>query len=139
LVLIALVVGAIGTHQPQSPAEQQAAITNPTAAPTADPSTSATGRVTSATEQGNSATSDATQGGGAAPHAPVKCTTPMGVENSANVTLPDVIGQNAKAAGEQLSTLGLLNVQLMSATPNYNMVLVAANWTVVSTNPKPAV
>lgn len=63
--------------------------------------------------------------------------TQTGAENSANVTLPDVVGQNAKAAGEQLNELGLLNVQLTSANANYNMVLVAANWTVVSTNPKP--
>jgi hypothetical protein len=137
LVLIALVVGAVGTHQQAPPAaEQQAAITNP-AASTAEPSTSALGQATSATEQGNSVTSDATQAPTAALHTPVKCPTQTGAENSANITLPDVIGQNARAAGEQLSTVGLLNVQMTSANLNYNMVLVSANWTVVSTNPKP--
>jgi hypothetical protein len=131
LVLVALVVGALGSHASQSPTtETQAAITSPaTTAPTADPGTSVT-------EQGNPAT-DATAAPTAAPHTPVKCATQPAAENSPDITLPDVVGQNAKAASEQLNQLGLLNVQLTSANPNYNMVLVAANWTVVSTNPAP--
>jgi beta-lactam-binding protein with PASTA domain len=67
----------------------------------------------------------------------MKCATQPDVENSADITLPDVVGRNAKAASEQLNQLGLLNVQLSSANPSYAMVLVAANWTVVSTNPAP--
>jgi hypothetical protein len=124
LFLIALVVGgAVGSHstQPRT-AEPRAETINPTPAPTADPGTSAT---------------DATQAPTAAPHSPIKCATQPGAENSADITAPDVVGQNAQAASEQLNQLGLLNVQLSSANPNYAVVLVAANWTVVSTNPAP--
>lgn len=133
LILVALVVGALSTHSTQTPtAEPQAAVSSPTAtAPTADPGNSAT-------EQGNSASAgDAAQTPVTASHSPVKCATPAAAENSPDITLPDVVGQNAKAASEQLSQLGLLNVQLTSANPNYSMVLVAANWTVVRTNPAP--
>jgi hypothetical protein len=124
LILIALAVGAVGSHltQPRT-ATPHAEIINPT--PTADPGTSAT-------DAGS-----ATQAPTAAPHTPLKCTTQPAAENSAENTLPDMVGQNAQAASEQLNQLGLLNVQLTSANPNYAMVLVAANWTVVSTNPAP--
>jgi hypothetical protein len=109
LFLIALVVGgAVGSHSTQPrTAEPRAETINPTPAPTA------------------------------APHSPIKCATQPGAENSADITAPDVVGQNAQAASEQLNQLGLLNVQLSSANPNYAVVLVAANWTVVSTNPAP--
>jgi hypothetical protein len=131
LILIALVVGAIGSHSTQPPAaEPQAVIANPSAAPTADPATPAN-------DPGTSAVSDATQAPTPTPHTPIKCATQPDAENSPDITLPDVVGQNAKAASEQLSQIGLLNVQLTSANPNYAMVLVAANWTVVSTNPAP--
>jgi hypothetical protein len=131
LILVALVVGAIVSHstEPRT-AEPQAAVSNPTSsAPTADPVTPAAG-------QGNSAT-DVTQAPAVPQHTPIKCATQPGPENSPDITLPDVVGQNAKSASEQLGRIGLLNVQLTSANPNYAMVLVAANWTVVSTNPAP--
>jgi hypothetical protein len=131
VILIALVVGAIASQSTQqSDTEPQAVIANPTTAPAIDPSTPAN-------SPGASAVSDATQAPTPKPHTPIKCVAQQGAENSPDITLPDVVGQNAKAAGEQLSQIGLLNVQLTSANPNYTMVLVAANWTVVSTNPAP--
>jgi hypothetical protein len=51
------------------------------------------------------------------------------------VELPDVAGQNAKDAENELKYLGLTNVELTSANPKYHMVLVPANWTVVSVDP----
>jgi hypothetical protein len=54
---------------------------------------------------------------------------------AAGITIPDVNGENAKIAQEALEKLGLTNVELSSANPKYSMVLVAANWTVVSIDP----
>lgn len=55
----------------------------------------------------------------------------------AQITLPDLTGQNAEIAQKKLEKLGLTDVTLASANPKYTMVLVAANWTVVSMEPPP--
>jgi beta-lactam-binding protein with PASTA domain len=54
-----------------------------------------------------------------------------------NVTIPDVAGQNAEIVRQNLADLGLTNVVMASANPKYSMVLLAANWTVVSIEPGP--
>lgn len=53
------------------------------------------------------------------------------------ITLPDLTNQNADIARKKLTKLGLTDVTLASANPKYTMVIVAANWTVVSMEPPP--
>ncbi len=53
------------------------------------------------------------------------------------VTIPDVAGQNAEIAQSKLEKLGLTNVSLASANPNYSVVLLVRNWTVVGIEPAP--
>ncbi|MFV8054642.1 PASTA domain-containing protein [Mycobacterium sp. 48b] len=53
------------------------------------------------------------------------------------VSMPDLVGQNAGGVEAQLKRLGLNNVELSSANPEYKSVWVASNWTVVSTDPAP--
>jgi hypothetical protein len=56
----------------------------------------------------------------------------------AAITIPDLIGQNAKKiAQNKLMALGLTNIELASATPKYQNVFVPANWTVVGIEPAP--
>jgi hypothetical protein len=54
---------------------------------------------------------------------------------SAHVTMPDFAGVNATTAETKLKSLGITNVVLTSANPEYKSVWVASNWTVVSTDP----
>ena len=54
-----------------------------------------------------------------------------------SITIPDVTGQNGKIAEQKLEDLGLTNVELSSANQKYSMVLLPANWTVVSIDPPP--
>ena len=58
-------------------------------------------------------------------------------ENTADITVPDMVGQNAELAQNRLKGLGLTSVELSSANPDYKSVWVASNWTVVSTDPAP--
>lgn len=53
------------------------------------------------------------------------------------VTIPDLTNENAEIARNKLKDLGLTNVELSSANPKYSMVIMAANWTVVSIDPAP--
>ena len=53
------------------------------------------------------------------------------------ITLPDLTNQNADIARKKLEKLGLTDVTLASANPKYTMVIMAANWTVVSMEPPP--
>jgi hypothetical protein len=53
----------------------------------------------------------------------------------AAVTLPDMAGRNAKDAEDQLKSLGLVDVELVSTDPKYNVVLVPSIWKVATTNP----
>ena len=53
------------------------------------------------------------------------------------ITLPDIVGQNAGGVEDRLKSLGLTNVELSSANPDYKSLRVASNWTVVSTDPTP--
>jgi hypothetical protein len=55
--------------------------------------------------------------------------------NSANITMPDIVGQNAGGVEVRLKGLGLNTVELSSANPDYKSVWVASNWTVVGTDP----
>lgn len=55
----------------------------------------------------------------------------------AAITIPDLIGQNAKIAQNKLTALGFTNIELASATPKYQNVFVPANWTVVGIEPAP--
>jgi hypothetical protein len=56
---------------------------------------------------------------------------------SAHITLPDITGVNAATAEGQLKSLGIADVVLTSANPDYKSVWMASNWTVVSTDPAP--
>lgn len=53
------------------------------------------------------------------------------------ITIPDVAGQNAEIVRKKLEGLGLTDVSLSSSNPKYSMVIMAANWTVVSIEPAP--
>ena len=55
----------------------------------------------------------------------------------ANITMPDIVGQNAGGVESQLKALGISDVELSSANSEYKSVWVASNWTVVSTDPGP--
>jgi hypothetical protein len=57
--------------------------------------------------------------------------------SAAMITLPDITGVNAATAENQLKGLGIANVVLTSANPDYKSVWMASNWTVVSTDPAP--
>lgn len=54
-----------------------------------------------------------------------------------DVTIPDVTGQNAELAKDQLENLGLTKVEYASANPKYSVVLLARNWTVTAVEPAP--
>jgi hypothetical protein len=56
---------------------------------------------------------------------------------SAHITLPEITGVNAATAESQLKRLGIANVVLTSANPDYKSVWMASNWTVVSMDPAP--
>lgn len=56
---------------------------------------------------------------------------------SAQIVVPDVTGTNAATAENRLKGLGIANVVLTSANPDYKSVWMASNWTVVSTDPAP--
>jgi hypothetical protein len=64
-------------------------------------------------------------------------TSPATTTAAAVITIPDLIGQNAKIAEDQLKALGFTNVELASATPKYQNVFVPANWTVIGIEPAP--
>lgn len=53
------------------------------------------------------------------------------------ITIPDVVGQNAEIVRKNLEHLGLTDVNLSSANPKYSVVVLASNWTVVSIEPAP--
>ena len=53
------------------------------------------------------------------------------------VTIPEVSGQNAEIVRKNLEKLGLTDVNLSSANPNYSVVVLASNWTCVSIEPPP--
>jgi hypothetical protein len=66
------------------------------------------------------------------------CPAPISIDGpSANITMPDLLGQNAGGVEDRLKGLGLTSVELSSANPEYKSVWVASNWTVVSTDPGP--
>lgn len=54
-----------------------------------------------------------------------------------NVTMPDLTGTNGAAAEQCLRNLGLRNFDLTSVSPEHHYVVIAADWTVVSTDPPP--
>lgn len=56
---------------------------------------------------------------------------------SADITVPDIVGQNAGGVEARLKAMGLISVELSSANPDYKSVWVASNWTVVSVDPAP--
>ncbi|NKY58807.1 PASTA domain-containing protein [Nocardia flavorosea] len=51
--------------------------------------------------------------------------------------MPDLVGVNGAVAGDRLEDLGFTNVHYASATPGKDVVLLRANWTVVSIEPGP--
>ncbi|WP_142282710.1 PASTA domain-containing protein [Mycobacterium aquaticum] len=57
--------------------------------------------------------------------------------SASRITMPDLIGQNAGPVEDRLKGLGITNIELSSANPEYKSVWVASNWTVVSTDPPP--
>ena len=60
-------------------------------------------------------------------------TTPIPTD----ITIPEVAGQNAEIVRKKLEKLGLTDVSLSSANPQYSVVVMASNWTVVSIEPAP--
>ncbi|WP_280466762.1 hypothetical protein [Nocardia cyriacigeorgica] len=52
-----------------------------------------------------------------------------------NLTVPELAGVNAAIAGDKLEDLGFTNIQYASATPGVDLVIMRANWTVVSIEP----
>lgn len=57
---------------------------------------------------------------------------------SAGITIPDIAaGTNAAIAQSKLESLGLTNVELASANPDYSNVFLPKNWTLVSIEPAP--
>lgn len=68
-----------------------------------------------------------------APAAPAPVSTAPPVTQ---VTLPEVAGQNGAIVREQLTELGLTNVQLASQTTEDKLVLNPANWTAVEIAPE---
>lgn len=73
----------------------------------------------------------------AAPATPVAPVATTEAAAAAQITIPDVAGQNAERVQKHLETLGLTDVSLSSANPKYSMVLLPENWTVVSIEPAP--
>lgn len=73
------------------------------------------------------------------PQVTTKAAAPTTTEPAvvAEVTLPDVSGQNGAIVQDKLKKLGLTNVTLASADVNDTMVLLVANWTAVSIEPAP--
>ena len=57
--------------------------------------------------------------------------------SAAQITIPDLTGENAEIAQSKLEGLGLTKVELSSSNPKYSMVLVPSNWTVTSIDPPP--
>jgi PASTA domain-containing protein len=121
VIVVALIVGGVSLISGPLTAALSSSPGHSTKSPNAARGASATNR---------------TQAPTAAPHISVKCATPT-AGPFANIALPDVVGQNAKTASEQLQQLGVTNVELASATPEYQLVIVRSNWTVVSTSPAP--
>jgi hypothetical protein len=120
-IVVALIVGGVGLISGPFSAALSSLSGHSTKSPTA--------------ARGNSA-ANRTQAPSAAPPTSVKCPTPTAGPLT-NIALPDVVGQNAKTATEQLLRLGLTNVELSSANAEYQLVIVRSNWTVVSTSPAP--
>lgn len=56
---------------------------------------------------------------------------------STNITMPDLVGRNAGDVEDRLNSHGFTNVELSSANPDYKLVIMPSNWTVVSTDPAP--
>jgi hypothetical protein len=60
------------------------------------------------------------------------------VPAATGITIPDIpAGTNAAIAESKLKALGLTNVDLASANPDYSNVFVPKNWTLVSIEPGP--
>ncbi len=55
--------------------------------------------------------------------------------SSASISIPDLAGQNAGTAKARLMGMGFSAINLSSANPRYDSVIVPENWTVVSTDP----
>lgn len=53
------------------------------------------------------------------------------------VTMPDLVGENASVAADELERLGFTNIQFGSADADEKVVLLPQNWTVKSQSPKP--
>jgi hypothetical protein len=109
LILIALVVGGLSSlcSHPTQPhtAAPVPSVTYPMAPPAAQPGTSS------------------------------MCPTQAPAGAPASITVPDVVGQNAQTASDQLRNVGLTHVELRSANPKYRTVIVASNWRVVGIEP----
>ncbi len=71
-----------------------------------------------------------------APAATVQAEAPTAA--AAGITIPEIpAGTNAEIAKDRLQDLGLTNVDLASANPNYSNVFLPKNWTLVSIEPAP--
>jgi len=94
--------------------------------------------VTQTTQAASSAPALATSAPSLSPSAePSNTYAAQAPTTAAAITIPDLIGQNAKIAEDKLKALGFTNVELASATSKYQNVFVPANWTVVGIEPAP--
>ncbi|MFI6256000.1 PASTA domain-containing protein [Micromonospora zamorensis] len=83
-----------------------------------------------------------------APSAPPTATPPSATTSTpaasptstapATVTMPNVVGQNAAVAADQLRKLGFTEIQYGSQDANDTVVLLASNWTVTKQSAKAA-
>lgn len=70
--------------------------------------------------------------------APVVATPAEAQPAVSGITIPDIAaGTNAAIAQSKLEGLGLTNVELASANPDYTNVFLPKNWTLVSIEPAP--
>lgn len=72
---------------------------------------------------------------GSPPPPPAAATTTAPVP-AAPVRMPNLVGQNAAVADDQLKRLGFTNVQFGSRDPNDTVVLLLSNWTVTKQSTK---
>lgn len=68
--------------------------------------------------------------------APASAVSPSPTSPARAVRMPKLVGANGAIAEDQLTRLGITNVQWASADPNASVVLLAANWKVTATDPK---
>jgi hypothetical protein len=70
---------------------------------------------------------------------PASVVSPSPTHSAVAVRMPKLVGKNGAIAEDELTRLGITNVQWASADPTASVVLLAANWKVTQTDPKAGV